>query len=115
MYKAILQLNGNGHGRYQLGMRTETRLEVIIYGDDPDTIRREASRLLDETIGYPFDDKSEVFKEDFRRLPVVLKGKLGDQVHSHSLELSYDPYEFPPTASWAISKHSGSEIVIVLQ
>jgi hypothetical protein len=113
MYKATLQLNSNGFGRYQLGMKTEVSLQIVIYGNDPAEIRREAGYQLDQVIGYPYEEGSDAFKEDFRKLPAMLKEKLGQQ--SASFDLPYDPYEFPPGASWAISKHSGDEIVIVLQ
>ena len=116
MYKATLQLNAKGSGRYQLGMKTEVCLDLVIYGDDPEQIRREAGYLLDQVIGYPFDEGSDAFKEDFRKMPIMLKEKLGQQSCSFDLPyLSYDPYEFPPEATWALSKHSGNEIVIVLQ
>lgn len=113
MYKATLMLNAKGFGRYQLGMKTEVCLHLVIYGNDPAEIRREAGYLLDQVIGYPFEEGSDAFKEDFRKMPTMLKEKLGDQ--SCSFDLPYDPYEYPPEASWALSKHSGDEIVIVLQ
>ena len=113
MIKATIQLSANSHGRYPLGMKTEGQLTIVIYGEDPERIRHEAGYLLDQVVGYPFEGASEAFCEDFRKLPAMLKEKLGHQ--SCSFDLPYDPYEFPPSASWALSKHSGNEIVVVLQ
>ncbi len=113
MYKATLQLSAGTHGRYQLGMKTESQLEVILYGDDPEEIRRYAAHLLEETVGYPDEDRSDSFKESFRNMPSMLKDRLDRQ--SCSFSLQYDPEEFPPSASWAISEHSGDEIVVVVQ
>ena len=88
MIKATIQLSANSHGRYQLGMKTEGQLTIVIYGEDPERIRREAGYMLDQVIGYPFDEGSDAFKEDFRKMPIMLKEKLGQQSCSFDLPLS---------------------------
>lgn len=113
MYKATLQLNAKGHGCFQYETKTEGSLQIVIYGDDPKEIRQEAIRALTKVIGHPHADRSKAFQKDFRRLPEMLMEKLEDQ--SCSFDLPYDPYEFPPEATWAISKYSGDEVIIVLQ
>lgn len=113
MYKATVQLNGNGHGTFCLSFEKKGFLTSTIYGDDPEAIRRKAAEMLEEITVHVYEGESPEFKEELERFPLALRDNL--EASYASLLHSHQPYEKGPTAKWEIHEHTLDDIVVVLQ
>ena len=113
MYKATVQLNGNGHGTFCLSFEKKGFLTFTIYGDDPEAIRRKAAEMLEEITVHVYEREDPEFKEELERFPLALRDNL--DASSASLIHSHTPYETAPTARWDINEYTLDDIIVVLQ